>query len=67
MATAANPRPMRCLTSNPTWVVLPHRSTPSKTMKAPRLGALVVDESKIIIILTMVLRKKVDGNKYTTA
>mmetsp|Transcript_7343 Transcript_7343/g.21348 ORF Transcript_7343/g.21348 Transcript_7343/m.21348 type:complete len:210 (-) Transcript_7343:994-1623(-) len=43
IATVASPRPIRCLTSSDAWVVLPHRSTPSRTIKAPRfLAASVV-------------------------
>lgn len=37
MATAATEMERRCLRRREHWVVLPHRSTPSSRMNAPRL------------------------------
>jgi hypothetical protein len=49
IARALSPRERRCFKSNPHCVVFPHRSTPSKTMKAPRWSGVTTDFGEGII------------------
>lgn len=49
----------RCLTRRETWVVLPHLSTPSRRMNAPRFG-MDVELVGVIIAIEFLCRLTVE-------
>jgi hypothetical protein len=51
IAIAESPMESKCFKSRPHWVVLPHRSTPSKTIKAPRRGEDAIEVGEGIIVV----------------
>jgi hypothetical protein len=63
MAMAAMPSFNKCFTSKPHWVVLPHRSTPSKTIKAPRAAADAVEGVEIEGGFTIMVKKAIEGGR----
>jgi hypothetical protein len=64
MATAAMPSFNKCFISKPHWVVLPHRSTPSKTINAPRAVAAAVEGAETEGGFTiMVKRRAIEGGR----
>lgn len=56
MATAAMESERRCLRRSEHWVVFPHLSTPSKSIKAPRFGLVFVDmEEEFLLGLPLLI------------